>query len=227
MTKSSDVLQQLLGYQFHDVKRLDLALTHRSVSSKNNERLEFLGDAVLGVVITDNIFHRFPKASEGELTRTRANLVKKTTLAKLARKFELGDYIVLGPGEKKSGGWRRDSTLSNTMEAIIGAVYLDSDFEQTRDFILGVYTDLLNDLVLSEQNKDPKTQLQEYLQARKLSLPDYQVIDEQGLAHERQFTVECSIEGISSAIIAAGKSKQAAEQAAAENALKVLQSQES
>ena len=213
----------MLGYEFEDTKYLDLALTHRSMGNHNNERLEFLGDALLGVVITDAIFHRFPNASEGELTRTRANLVKKTTLAKLARGIDLGKYIYLGPGEKKSGGWRRDSTLSNTMEAIIGAVYLDSDYQSCRTFILNTYEDLLKDISPAAQSKDPKTQLQEFLQARKEPLPSYEVIDEQGLAHERQFKVQCQVGMLDKVIIASGKSKQAAEQSAAEQVLALLQ----
>lgn len=224
MVESVDKLCQALGYRFNNPDLLDLALTHRSVGQKNNERLEYLGDALLGFVIADRLFHRFLDVDEGDLTRLRARLVKKDTLALLARKLDLGDYIKLGSGELKSGGWRRDSILANTFEAIIGAIYLDSGFEGCRDCLLNLYQELLEEVSATEQTKDPKTLLQEYLQARKLSLPTYTTIKEEGEPHTRKFTVQCEVEPITDAIIATGKSKRLAEQSSAELALSLLES---
>jgi ribonuclease-3 len=213
-----------LNYQFNNTALLELALTHRSASSLNNERLEYLGDAILGFVIAESLYHKFAEASEGVLTRQRASLVKKETLASLAKELELGKFLSLGTGEMKSGGWKRDSILSNTVEAIIGAIYLDSDFETCRNFIIRVYNDLLETLSLDNTAKDAKTELQEYLQARKQPLPAYKVIAEEGEAHDRVFTVECQVESLTHLIRANGKSKRTAEQSAANKALAFLQS---
>lgn len=201
---------------------LEQALTHRSVSASNNERLEFLGDALLGVIIAEQLFIRFPDIPEGDLTRLRATLVKRETLAILARELDLGSAIVLGEGERKSGGWRRDSILSNTVEAIIGAVYLDSDFEVCKSVVCKLYADMLDKVDIDAISKDPKTTLQEFLQARSLPLPAYQVITEEGQAHAKKFTVQCETELLEQKVTASGKSKRAAEQAAASKVLMKL-----
>lgn len=215
-----------IGHRFNDQQLLTRALTHRSAGNDNNERLEYLGDAVLGFIIAEALFERFPEASEGQLTRLRASLVKRDTLAGLAKQAQLGNHVVLGSGELKSGGWRRDSILANATEAVIGAVYLDAGMDACRRCVLDLYNDLLNAASPAKASKDAKTQLQEYLQARHLPLPSYRIVAESGEAHAREFTVECTISAISAAIEARGKSKQAAEQLAAEQALQQLQGAE-
>lgn len=222
MPESLQKLTQLLNYQFLNNALLELALTHRSVGHKNNERLEYLGDALLGLIITDAIFHQFNDATEGELTRIRANLVKRETLANLAREIGLGKHIKLGSGEMKSGGWRRDSILSNTFEALIGAVYLDSDFSTCQNCVLHLYQQLLQQVTPDTVNKDPKTELQEFLQGKKSGLPVYTVIKEEGLPHSRKFTVECQVDILDESIVAVGRSKRNAEQTVAKEALKRL-----
>lgn len=227
MNKHSNQLINKLNYSFSNTELLDLALTHRSVNSVNNERLEYLGDAILGFIIAEILYQKFSDGPEGFLTRMRASLVKKETLADLARILNLGDFIQLGAGEKKSGGWRRDSILSNTLEAIIGAIYLDSGFENCRDFITHHYAELIENLSLDDSDKDSKTELQEYLQGRKLALPSYKIIAEEGEAHERIFTVLCEIngiDGVDGGIQASGKSKRAAEQCAAQKVLNLIRS---
>ncbi|WP_145988269.1 ribonuclease III [Thalassotalea sp. HSM 43] len=215
-------LQKKLGYQFNDQKLLVTALTHRSAKGDNNERLEFLGDSILGYIIARALFDQFPKASEGELTRMRSTLVRGVTLAELGRDFELGESLVLGPGELKSGGFRRDSILEDAIEAIIGAVFLDSDMDTCRDLVLSWFAPRLAQISPGQSQKDPKTRLQEYLQGRKLALPKYDVIDTSGQAHNQQFTVSCQVESIKNAIITKGTSRRKAEQAAAEQALEQL-----
>ncbi len=212
-------------YTFKNKELLDTALTHRSAGKNNYERLEFLGDSILGFIITETLYERFQDQPEGVLTRLRANLVRKETLASLARSMDIGDHIKLGPGERKSGGWRRDSILSNTLEAIIGAVYLDSDLKSCKAFVLTLYTDLLDSVDVNDIDKDPKSVLQELLQSRNLSLPIYQVIEERGEAHNKVFTVSCELPGVQQQFQAEGRSKRAAEQAAAEKALQVFHAQ--
>ena len=215
-------IHKKINYKFRDESLLETALTHRSVGKKNNERLEYLGDAILGFIIAEALFLKFPGLSEGHLTRLRASLVRKETLAELARKIELGDFLKLGTGEMKSGGWRRDSTLSNALEAIIGAVYLDSDDETCREFVLNLYSRLLQEISPDILDKDPKTELQELLQSKKLALPTYEVIKEEGAAHLKTFTVACRIASLQESVIAEGSSKRNAEQTAASNILKLL-----
>ena len=210
---------KIQNYTFKDRELLNAALTHRSYSNTNNERLEFLGDAILGFVVAERLYQLFPSAPEGVLTRFRANLVKRETLAALARSLDIGSSIKFGLGEKKSGGWRRDSILANTLEAIIGAVYLDSGIVACREFILDLFQDLFINLKPDEIEKDPKTTLQEILQEKKLPLPVYEILKEEGEPHRRIFTVRCHINGIDKEIIAEGKSKRTAEQAAAKKAL--------
>lgn len=223
MNENCAQLNNRLNYQFRNPALLELALTHRSVNSTNNERLEYLGDAVLGFIIAEALYRKFTDGPEGILTRKRATLVKRETLAGLARGVGLGDFLRLGSGERKSGGWRRDSILANTLEAIIGGIYVDSDFATCRQFVLQLYADLLDNLSLDDSAKDAKTRLQEYLQARKMPLPGYQVIAEEGEAHQRVFTVQCQIESFEQAATATARSKRAAEQSAAQILLNLLQ----
>ncbi len=212
-----------LDYKFKNLELLETALTHRSVGKNNYERLEFLGDSVLGLVITDALFNQYPDEAEGVLTRLRSYLVKKETLSKLARVMNLGDSIKLGAGELKSGGWRRDSILANTLEAIIGAVYLDSDFITSQKVVLNIYDAELKSLDVNKVGKDPKTVLQEILQARKMPLPTYTVVNEYGEAHKKTFVVTCQVQGMGKLIEANGKSKRRAEQAAASKILALLE----
>ncbi len=205
---------------------LEQALTHRSIGNNNNERLEYLGDAILGFVITDIIYQQFPTASEGELTRLRASLVKGEKLAEISREIQLSNQIKLGTGELKSGGWRRDSILANTLEALIGAVYLDSGIERCREFILNLYKTHLDNVNPADIKKDAKTQLQEYLQSRTQSVPEYKVISETGSSHEPEFTVSCKIDLFDEAVIATGKSKRKAEQAVAKQVIIMLESRD-
>lgn len=216
-------LEQALGYEFNNKILLSTALTHRSASQDNNERLEYLGDALLGLIIAEVLFNKFPNAAEGELTRLRASLVKGESLAALARKIELGNYLTLGGGELKSGGWRRDSILANTFEAIIGAIYQDAGMDVCRDRILSIYKDLLEHISPEQLHKDPKTRLQEYLQSHKHTLPDYKIIAEEGAAHEKKFSVQCNISELDMSVQADGRSKRNAEQAAAQKLLDILQ----
>ncbi|WP_394183227.1 ribonuclease III [Marinomonas posidonica] len=212
-----------IGYFFADLGLLELALTHRSYGGKNNERLEFLGDSILNYVIAEDLFHRFPKAKEGELSRLRASLVKGDTLAELAREFQLGDFLKLGAGELKSGGFRRDSILADSVEGIIGAMYLDAGMDVCRQHILAWYKDRLNATSLKVVTKDAKTRLQEYLQARKHALPQYDVVDIVGEPHDQTFHVHCHIELCDDAIEGCGNSRRIAEQNAAAKALEKLE----
>ncbi|GLT14946.1 ribonuclease III [Vibrio algivorus] len=215
-------LQKKIGYQFNDASLLNLALTHRSANSKHNERLEFLGDSILSFVIADELYHRFPNINEGDMSRMRATLVRGHTLAELGREFVLGDYLKLGPGELKSGGFRRDSILADAVEAIIGACYLDSDIEVVRKVVLAWYQTRLDDIQPGVSQKDPKTRLQEFLQGRRKPLPVYTVAKIKGEAHNQEFTVSCEITGVAEPVVGKGTSRRKAEQAAAELALGVL-----
>jgi ribonuclease-3 len=222
LNQSLETLATKFAYQFSNENLLEDALTHRSKGSVNNERLEFLGDAILGVVIAEALYRRFPKATEGELSRFRAALVKKETLAELAREFSLGDYLRLGPGELKSGGFRRDSILADAMEAVIGAIFLDSDMLNARDFVLRCFEGRLENLSEDQAFKDPKTRLQEYLQARRLDLPTYEVVATHGSEHAQTFEVHCRIPGLAEPVVGRGTSRRKAEQAAAKQALSCL-----
>jgi len=212
-----------LQYTFSDNSLLVEAITHRSKHSLNNERLEFLGDSVLGYVISSELFQRFPEAREGQLTRGRAALVRGETLAELALSMDLGGYLQLGPGELKSGGHRRKSILADAMEAIIGAIYLDGGLEAAKCHILSIYSDKLEDLSLEEVGKDPKTQLQEFLQARKHPLPEYEVVKTTGSDHDQVFEVSCKVKLISKIVRGTGRSRRNAEQDAASKVLKMLE----
>ncbi|ADZ90389.1 ribonuclease III [Marinomonas mediterranea] len=212
-----------IGYFFADLGLLELALTHRSYGGKNNERLEFLGDSILNYVIAEDLFHRFPKAKEGELSRLRASLVKGDTLAELAREFQLGDFLKLGAGELKSGGFRRDSILADTVEGIIGAMYLDAGMDTCKNQILEWYKTRLDATSLNVVTKDAKTRLQEYLQARKHGLPQYEVVNIDGEPHDQTFFVHCHIEIFDQAVEGKGNSRRIAEQNAAAEALSQLE----
>ena len=220
MSGAADKLK--LGYRFTDGKLLVAALTHRSAGSVNNERLEFLGDAILNFAIAEELYQRFPKAHEGELSRLRASLVKEETLAQLARALELGQHLILGQGEQKSGGHRRDSTLADAVEALIGAVYLDGGFAACREMIVSLYRDRLDATSPSTELKDPKTRLQEYLQSRRLPPPVYNVLEISGEAHAQTFRMECAAPGRESTQ-GGGSSRRRAEQDAAEKMLKRLE----
>jgi ribonuclease-3 len=215
--------QTLLDYQFKQPNLLEQALTHRSYSpDKNNERLEFLGDSVLNLVISQQIYQYRPDADEGELSRTRASLVKQEALARVARDIGLGDYIYLGGGELKSGGFRRSSILSDTLEAIIGAIYLDSGFGSAQNTVLFLYRDYLRTLPDTDTPKDAKTRLQEYLQSRQLGLPEYTVTKTSGKSHDQIFTVTCSIALLQLQNSGEGSSRKKAEQNAADRTLEQL-----
>ncbi|MBV1915624.1 MAG: ribonuclease III [Pseudomonadales bacterium] len=212
-----------IGYTFSDIELFEHALTHRSVSGKhNNERLEFLGDSILGMIIAEDLYQRFETAKEGELTRLRSRIVRGKTLAEIGKELELGEFLKLGGGERKSGGHRRESTLSDTVEAIIGAVYLEAGLKTCREMVLGLFNSRLEALDLTNLQKDPKTRLQEFLQSRKLSVPDYQVISATGEAHDQTFEIECLVEGLPKKLKGAGTSRRAAEQQAAAKALAKL-----
>lgn len=219
---SLERLETRLGYRFNDQERLKLALSHRSYASDNNERLEFLGDSVLNFTIAEALFRQFDNAQEGQLSRLRARLVKGTTLAEIAKEFELGDFLRLGSGELKSGGFRRDSILADAFEAIIGAILLDSDITTCQQLILGWFDTRLKKLSLKDTQKDAKTRLQEFLQSRQLPLPVYEVLKIEGEAHAQTFHVSCSSEALSEKTFGSGSSRRLAEQTAAKAALSVI-----
>ncbi|MGV2870897.1 ribonuclease III [Colwellia sp. E150_009] len=216
-------LSKKIGYSFEQPELLIQALTHRSAKGQHNERLEFLGDSILGFVIAEALFEKFPKHDEGDLTRMRSSLVKGVTLAEIGRDFNLGEYLILGPGELKSGGHRRESILEDAIEAIIGAVYLDSNITQCKELILKWFAKRLSSIKPGHEQKDPKTRLQEYLQGRKIPLPVYDVIDTSGQSHNQQFTVSCVTEVVDTEIVAKGTSRRKAEQAAAHQVLMELE----
>lgn len=204
-----------LDYRFRDPALAELALTHRSAGRPNNERLEFLGDALLGAIVAEMLYEAHPRASEGELSRLRAQLVNGLALATIARELELGEGLKLGPGELKSGGFRRDSILADAFEALVAAIYLDAGFDACRDTVRGLFAQRVTDLPKS--SKDAKTRLQEWLQARGLPLPVYELAGSHGEDHAKVFQVVCSItEPTPLRADASGPSRRAAEQDAAE-----------
>jgi len=224
--KSLDPLYRRLGYVFHKPELLVQALTHRSANRKqNNERLEFLGDAQLGYMVALWLFEQFPQAAEGQLTRMRATLVRGVTLAEVARELGLGEYLVLGSGEMKSGGHRRTSILADALEAVIGAILLDSNELNCHATVKTWFANRLASVSPDTTNKDPKTQLQEWLQARQFDLPQYAVVATRGTAHDQEFDVECALTHLEQGFQATGTSRRRAEQAAAEQALKWLKEQ--
>lgn len=222
MGAERDRLQRELGYEFRDPALLALALTHRSCGSLNNERLEFLGDSVLNHIIAERLFHLFPDCSEGELSRMRAALVRRESLASVARELAIGEAVSLGPGERKSGGHRRDSILADTLEALLGAVLLDGGQEAVSGRVLALFGERLESVSPGEATKDAKTSLQEYLQGRGLPLPEYDLAEVEGEDHCQQFTVECRLAEPALSVSGSGTSRRRAEQAAAAAALEVL-----
>lgn len=222
MTQS--VLVRRLGHDFTDESLLVQALTHRSHSTPNNERLEFLGDGVLNCVIAYLLYRRFPRLAEGELSRMRAYLVKEATLSDIASSLSLGEFMRLGEGELKSGGWRRPSMLADTLEALIGAVFLDNGFPAAEAVVEKLYAPFLETLDPKSIGKDPKTLLQEYLQGRKLALPEYVMLATEGEAHCQTFRVECRIPALKIQARGVGNSRRAAEQQAAEAAYRMATS---
>lgn len=217
------VLQTRLDHHFTDAGLLEQALTHRSHGARHNERLEFLGDAVLNFVVASMLFDRFSKIDEGDLSRLRANLVRQASLADIAHKLELSQYLRLGEGELKSGGFRRPSILADTVEALFGAVFLDGGFEAARRSIARQYQPILATVDPKTLGKDAKTLLQEFLQGRKMALPVYTVIATHGAAHSQQMEVECAIASLDIKVTAAGGTRRAAEQLAAKLALDAAQ----
>lgn len=221
-------LMQDIGYTFKDLALLQLALSHRSLGNNNNERLEFLGDSILNFIVAAELFNRFCKASEGQLTRMRAHFICADMLTDIARTFELGSYIILGAGEQRSGGHQRASILADGLEAIIGAIYLDSesDFNTVRNVVLNWFTgkfELFNDKEL-QNYKDSKTVLQELLQSKKLPLPIYEVTKIEGERHDQTFYVQCKVVLLTEPAAGVGNSRRKAEQMAAELVLEILNS---
>ncbi|MEP0202105.1 MAG: ribonuclease III [Halioglobus sp.] len=215
-------LQRALGYEFSDKSLLALALAHRSVGKRNNERLEFLGDSIVNHVIADALYHRFPDLREGSLSRLRASLVKGETLAELAVELDLGAYLQLGLGERKSGGHRRESILADSFEAVAGAILLDGGYEACRERLLVWFDQRLSQLPEQGAAKDPKTRLQEYLQGRGHPLPDYQLVEVVGEDHDQEFLVRCTLEQYSLMVDGKGSSRRKAEQSAASSALEQI-----
>ena len=222
MQQAAVKVLRTLGYTFEDESLLTRALTHRSIGARHNERLEFLGDALLGMVVADYLFTTYPDADEGQLTRTRATLVNRESLADVARGLDLGDLIHLGEGELKSGGWRRDSILANAVEAVLGAIYVDGGMEACRRTVLRLLESRLADIDPDSTSKDAKTALQEFLQSRRRCLPEYKTMDISGPAHQQVFTVSCLVDSLPEPVVANGPTRRKAEQAAARATLDLL-----
>jgi ribonuclease-3 len=216
-------LERRLGYQFKQTELLEQAVTHRSHGAVHNERLEFLGDAVLNCTIAQLLFQKYARLNEGDLSRLRANLVKQQSLAEVAESLELSTYLRLGEGERKSGGFRRPSILADTMEALFGAAFVDGGFEAARDVITRLFEPVLKHVDPKTLGKDSKTLLQEYLQGKRLPLPVYAVVETRGAAHNQEFEVECAIPKLEVSVRGTGKSRRAAEQSAAKHAFEHAQ----
>ncbi len=219
MRQPIEHLSKAIGYVFNDLSLFENALTHRSAGSVNNERLEFLGDAILGFVIADELYQQFSSANEGQLSRLRAEVVKGEALALLARELDLGLYLTLGAGELRSGGQGRDSILADAMEAILAAIYLDGGYGAVRQVIHNLFQGKLKKLSLDAQKKDPKTRLQEHLQAHRHPLPEYCVANVAGEQHDQQFIVQCTVAELQLECEGSGSSRRRAEQDAAEKML--------
>ena len=222
MQANIQTFENSIGYTFKDKSLLQLALTHRSASKKNNERLEFLGDSILGFVVAEELFNRFPSASEGELSRIRAKLVNAESLVQLAKNMQFSTAINLGAGELKSGGKHKSSILADAVEAVIGAIYLDSGMETCRVRVLSWYQSRLDGISLDVVHKDSKTLLQEILQSRGNALPVYTIESVEGEAHDQTFIVKCRISLLSESTVGSGKNRRLAEQQAASKALQAL-----
>ena len=222
----SDNLEQAIGYCFVNQSLLITALTHRSFSHPNNERLEFLGDSILNAVIAHQLYERFPNLPEGDMSRLRANLVRQESLHQLALALSLGDRLKLGEGELKSGGASRPSILADALEAIFGAIWLDGGFDSASGVISRLYKTMLDGIVPGKPIKDAKTRLQEYLQGKRLPLPKYVLTSTNGEAHAQVFTIACQIDSLRVVTEGRGGSRRAAEQEAAEKALEKLKTHE-
>lgn len=212
------------GHAFADVSLLAQALTHRSAGTPHNERLEFLGDALVGMIVAEALYAHWPKADEGAMTRARSELVRESSLAQVARDLGVGERITLGPGERKSGGHRRDSILSDTLEALVAAIYLDAGFEACRTAVLPWFAATIAALPAGRIDKDPKTRLQEWLQARQRALPQYELLAEAGDDHAKTFLVRCALDEPALSADAGGGSRRIAEQAAAAAVIQQLES---
>lgn len=223
ITTRQQALCKKLQVTFNDTALLQQALTHRSANALNNERLEYLGDAILSFVIAEDLYNRFPQIKEGKLSRLRASLVKGVTLAEIGRELNLSEVLILGPGELKSGGYRRESILSDAVEAIFGALYLDSGLGAVKPLILRLFQERLQSIDVNEVVKDPKTRLQELLQSRKLPLPIYSVSEVKTDTTQPVFEASCQVSKLGKAIVAKGSSHQKAEQKAAERVLTLLE----
>lgn len=217
-----DRLCRRLGYTFRSRPLLQQALTHRSAGSENNERFEFLGDSILGFIIANLLFEKFPERTEGQLSRLRASLVRGEMLTDIATELDLGDHLFLGQGELKTGGHRRASILADAMEAVIAAVYLDSGIEEARHLIVRLYQSRFEDNSLVDNFKDHKTLLQEYLQSKKRPLPEYQLVKIEGEEHEQLFIVSCRVSGVKTMTQGQAVNRRKAEQQAAEAMLILL-----
>ena len=215
-------LSRIIHYTFNDPSFMIMALTHRSFSAQHNERLEFLGDSVLSFLIANELYKRFPRIDEGDLSRLRAQLVKESSLSTIATSMGLGDFIRLGEGELKSAGWRRPSILADTFESMIGAIYLDGGIEPTHEFVLRFFETQLNEIDPKLIQKDPKTLLQELLQSKKSDLPIYTVVSIEGEAHSQTFTIECHIKKSNIKTQGVGNSRRIAEQEAASKAYQLM-----
>ena len=222
MIQEPEKLARKLGLTFKQPILVKRALTHRSANADNNERLEFLGDSVLGFVIAERLYQKFTEADEGVLSRLRATLVNQTALANIARKLNLGDYLILGSGELKSGGYRRDSILSDAMEALIGALLIDQGMDACRVWILELFSEQIDGLSMRDWKKDPKTRLQESMQARGLDLPAYSLKSVVGQPHDQSFVVECRVSLTEETCEGRGSSRKRAEQESAEKMLAKL-----
>jgi ribonuclease-3 len=218
-----DTLARRLGHAFQDAGLLRQALTHRSYGTPHNERLEFVGDAVLNCVVARTLYARFPGLAEGDLSRARASLVNGTTLARVARRLDLGAALRLGEGEQKSGGADRTSILADALEAVFGAVLVDAGYDAAARVIDAAYAEILRDADPSALGKDPKTRLQEWLQGRRVAVPEYVVTATHGEAHAQRFDVECRIAALNMVTHGSGANRRAGEQAAAAEALATLQ----
>ena len=222
MRAPQERLTQALDYRFHDEGLLEQALTHRSAAGHNNERLEYLGDALLDFFVAEALYFRFGEADEGQLSRLRAGMVKKESLAAVARSLELGDYLRLGAGELRSGGHARDSILADATEAVLAAVYLDGGLEVAKRVTLRLFQPRLEEIDLEQALKDPKTRLQEYLQAQRHPLPEYGILEVSGSQHQQQFKVYCRVLDLELESLGTGTSRRRAEQQAAQNLLAEL-----
>ena len=220
--RNIEQIEKILNYHFNDNSLLELALTHRSFQGKNNERLEFLGDSILNFIIAELLFKKFNLLPEGDLSRLRSQLVKSETLSEIGILLQLGDYLILGEGELKSSGWRRPSILADSVEAIIGAVFIDGGISAASNLILGWFKDRIDSINPDNIQKDSKSVLQELLQAKKINLPDYNIVSIDGEAHCQHFRVSCSIPKLGLSIEGDGSSRKIAEQCAAEDMLEKL-----